>query len=336
MISHAFSALVQAPSLCARVIAHDRGSYIVATELGDLRAHLLGALRHELHDPHELPIVGDYVSLKISEGTHLIERVLPRTNLFARRAIDGSHTLQPIAANLDTLFVTVSVNRDFNARRIERYIVAAHAYSVPTAIVLTKTDLAGNAHHLKREAETIAGDIPVLAVSGLTGAGVDQLDRFRGSTRTIAFVGSSGAGKSTLINCLLQDQVLPTGGIREKDERGRHTTTRRLLLYLADGTAVIDSPGMREFALADARDGIDTTFDDIAALAARCRFSDCRHQSEPGCAVRGAVNESRLTSFRKLEKEAAFEARKTDRRAQTLEKERWKAIHKANRRRRKD
>jgi ribosome biogenesis GTPase len=328
-----YSALVQAPSVCGRIIAHSRNIYTVETDQHEVQAQLLGALRYELADQTDGPVVGDYVSLRVDSSPALIERVLPRTNIFARRGIDGSHSMQAIAANLDTLFITVAVNRDFNIRRLERYAVAATAYGVPLAIALTKIDLVDDTQSFVAQVRQAIVETPVVAISALDKSGLESLAPFRGPERTIAFVGSSGVGKSTLINALIGEDRLPVNDIRRSDDRGRHTTTNRLLLRLDDGTAIIDTPGMREFALASATGGMEATFQDVSALAISCKFRDCRHQTEPGCAVRESVEQSRLASWHKLGREAAFEARKSDPRAAAQERDRWKAIHKANRRR---
>jgi len=333
MYTKSYSALVKAPSVCGRITALNRNLYTVETENDELRAQLLGALRYDIADQIDLPAVGDYVSLKVEGDSALIEKVLPRKNVFARRAIDGSYDMQAIAANLDTLFITVAVNRDFNIRRLERYAVAATAYGVPYAIALTKIDLVEQPELFIEEVRQAIFGTPIIAVCAIDKSGMESLAPFRGPERTIAFVGSSGVGKSTLINSLMGADILAVKDIRSHDDRGRHTTTNRLLLRLADGTSIIDTPGMREFALADAGDGVEATFQDVSTLAHQCRFRDCRHDTEPGCAVRESVDQSRLASWHKLGREAAFEARKTDPRAAAQEKARWKAIHKANRRR---
>ncbi len=336
MIKPCFAALVEAPSICARVTAQDRNSYVVEYRNGELRAQLLGALRFEAKDPMELPVVGDYVSLKLSGDLAIIETVLERKNVFARRAVDGSHLLQPIAANLDTLFITIAVDRDFNMRRLERYVVGATAFGVPFAIALTKIDLVEATDPFLEEVRASVTDVPILALSARNERGLDSLQPFLGPDRTIAFVGSSGVGKSTLINSLFGNNILAVNEVRHHDQRGQHTTTRRQLLKLSDGTSIIDTPGMREFALADAAGGVDAAFEDVSTIASQCRFHDCRHDTEPDCAVREGVDEARLANWRKLQREAAFEARKTDRRAASIEREKWKAIHKANRRRMKE
>jgi len=335
LFSSDLASLVETPLVLARVCVQDRETYLVLTVAGERRVHLSGAARHQIIDARDLPVVGDYVALDPELAT--IRHVLPRTNLFARRAVGGAGDVQNIAANVDRLFVTVALNRDFNLRRVERYLVAAGGCGVPVGLVLTKSDLVEDPQPYRLAAEAVAGDAPVVAVCALDAHGLPELSPFRGPGKTLAFVGSSGAGKSTLVNALVGEERLAVGAIRSDDDRGRHTTTRRELIVLDDGTCVIDTPGMRELALAGAsEDVLDAAFDDIATLALTCRFSDCSHETEPGCAVRDGVDEGRLASWRKLRREAAFELRKTDRSAALAEKRRWKAIHVANRRRSRD
>jgi ribosome biogenesis GTPase len=331
MIPKFYEEQIAAPSVGGRVIAQDKNSYVVSVDSKDeVRAQITGALRFQTK-PGELPVVGDYVSMRIHDHSALIERVLPRKNLFARRGIDGSHLLQPIAANLDTLFVTMAVTGDFNIRRAERYVTAARAFEIPVVLLLTKIDLIEDMQDVVDSASKNFPDLQVLTISAEQNLGLEKLRCFRGPEHTLAFVGSSGVGKSTLINHLCESSTLAVGEVRKDDGRGKHTTTRRMMIHLDDGTAIIDTPGMREFGLADATEGLGAVFSDIQAIAMDCRFKDCTHMGEPDCAVREQVDETRLNSWRKLKREAAFEARKTDRTAAIAEKERWKAIHKQNR-----
>ncbi len=334
MSSTDWAAHVAPPHALARIVAQDRGSYLVAFPAGELRAQLDGkSLRRVEADPSALPVVGDYVAVdaRPAEGTATIRALLPRQNLFARRAAGASGTLQGIAANVDTLFVAVATGGDFNLRRVERYLVAAAAFGVPVALALTKTDLVDDATGYVVAAESVAGTAPVVALAALAPGGLAALAAYRGTGKTIAFVGSSGVGKSTIVNALCGERRFDTGAVRDGDERGRHTTTRRELIVLADGTAVVDTPGMREFALADAEGGVDDAFADVAAAAQGCRFGDCRHDSEPGCAVRAALDPERLASWQKLRREAAFEARKSDPDLARADQAKWKAIQRANR-----
>ena len=337
MFPLAMARLVEPPLRLARVISQERDAYVVVrhteTDAETLaRARLAGALRHSARAPSDLPAVGDYVAIEVAAGDSdaIVRSVLPRRNLFARRAAGEASTLQPIAANLDTLFVTVACNRDFNLRRIERYLFGARQCDVQATIVLTKIDLADDVESYVNAAASVAAGSPVLAVSALEGVGLDAFNAYRGADRTLAFVGSSGAGKSTLLNALLGENLLETGASREGDDRGRHTTTRRQLLRLPDGTAIVDTPGMREFGLSGGEAASDA-FDDIATLAAGCRFRDCRHENEPGCAVLGELDAERLSSWRKLSREAVFEASKNDHALRQAERRRWKSMTKSAR-----
>jgi ribosome biogenesis GTPase len=317
----------------ARVSAHDRDSYLVMGPQGELRARLEGKLLHAALDAADLPVIGDYVAVAPHGDVATILRVVPRTNLFARRGGGGAGRIQPSAANVDRLFVALALDRDFNLRRIERYLAAGSALGVPLGLALTKLDLAGDPQPYLDAARAVAGDAPVIGFCALDGRGLSELAPYRGAGRTLAFVGSSGVGKSTLVNALFGSALLDTGAVRADDARGRHTTTRRRLVLLADGTAVLDTPGMREFGLSGGPSGVDEAFGDVASLATACRFRDCRHEIEPGCAVRAEIAPERLANLHKLRREAAFEERKTDALAARAEKRMWRQRSKDARRR---
>ena len=264
----------------------------------------------------EYPVTGDWVEARrIEPDLFLIEEIEARRSKIARRSAGRAGTEQVLAANVDLAFIVCGLEGDFNPRRIERYLAIAYEGNVRPVVVLNKADL-GQAAVKVRAPE-------VLIVSALKGTGMDALEAMLTPEVTAVSLGSSGAGKSTILNRLLGDERQRTSAVRESDSRGRHTTTHRELLLLPNGAAVIDSPGLREIQLLVGEDALDAVFDEIATLAQECRFGDCTHASEPGCAVRGHVAEDRLESFHKLQREAA---RLT---GELSEKQRWRSIHKA-------
>lgn len=313
-----------------RVGLHHRIAYDVYTADGLVRASLPGRLRHEAADSTDLPAVGDWVALSADgRGHHAIEAVLPRRTAFVRTIASDGHrasTRQVVAANVDTVLIVSSLVDDLNLRRLERYLVLARESGAAPAFVLTKKDLCPGADALAAAVGQVAVGIPVHVVSNVTGEGVDDLRTYLGPGLTVAALGSSGVGKSALVNRLTGREVQRTGGVR-RDGRGRHTTTHRELIPIPGGGLFLDTPGMREIQLADATGGLDEAFEDVAGLAAGCRFGDCAHESEPGCAVREAVDAGtldpvRLESYRKLERELAAAARRTDARAEAEERRR--------------
>jgi ribosome biogenesis GTPase len=250
-----------------------------------------------------------------------------------RRAADTDATAQAIAANVDVFGLVSSANRDLNPRRIERYLTAVWDSGATPVIVLNKVDLVADVWPLLERIEDVALGVPVVRVSALTGEGIDTLRTHVGAGMTLGLVGSSGVGKSSLINQFVGQEVQHVSHIREDDARGRHTTTRRELIALPDGGVLIDTPGMRELGLIEDEGGVDAAFADIAQLALACRFNDCRHETEPGCAVQaalvsGALAQDRLHSYRKLQREIAAAERKRDPVLQANERRRWKTIHK--------
>lgn len=327
----------EAPGLApGRILAEERGQYLVASATGDGPASASGRLRHETeHDPTMAwPAVGDWVALEpSSDGEHRIQRVLPRRTAVIRGAPgDRRLTTQVLAANVDVVFVVTSVNAEFNLRRLERYLAVAWESGAVPIVLLSKSDLAGDIESFRLAAEATAPGVEVIAVSVVTGDGLDDVRAHLGSGRTVVFTGSSGVGKSSIVNALAGEPLLDTGGIRLDDARGRHTTTRRQLVRLAEGL-LIDTPGLRELGVLDG-EGVSTAFDDIEAAAAACRFGDCQHRSEPGCAVRAALADGtlaldRLEAYRKLQREGQRAALATDAIARRAERKNWTAIHRS-------
>jgi ribosome biogenesis GTPase len=317
-----------------RVVSEERGSVRVATDAGEVSATIAGRLRHDADLGDGLiPGVGDWVALTAdSAAPAIVHAVLPRATAIVRRApTDHSRPTQILAANVDVAFVVMSLNADFNLRRLERYLAAAWESGATPVVLLSKADLDPDVESKSLAASAVAPGVDVIAVSAVTGDGLDRVRSRLGPGTTVVFIGSSGVGKSSLVNALAGEPLLETAGIREDDARGRHTTTRRQLLRLAEGL-VIDTPGLRELALAHG-DGLAEAFDDVTTIAAACRFSDCAHAGEPGCAVRAALAEGRLAperlaSFRKLEREARRAELAVNPVARKAERRRWSAMMK--------
>ncbi len=274
-----------------------------------------------------VPIVGDWVSVRpIETEWMLIEGVEPRRSSITRRAPGREGSEQVLAANVDLALIVCGLDGDFNVRRIERYLAMAHDGNVKPVVILNKADSCEAVAKALLETETVARATPVLAVSARTGLGFDALDALLPAGATVVLLGSSGAGKSTILNRLFGGERQRTGEVHAADSRGRHTTTNRELIVLPNGVAVIDSPGIRELQLLVSQDALALVFDEIVALAAKCRFKDCTHTIEPGCAVREAVPVERLDSFRKLGREVAGLP------AEANEKQRWRPVRKTNKR----
>lgn len=317
------------PYLAGRVASRHRTVFDVLVGGGSLRVGISGAL----HRLGRVPAVGDFVVVldQPETGARMIVDILPRRTVFSRGAPGEGGVEQVIAANIDTVFIVTAAGADFNLRRLERYLAVAYAAGAAPVIVVNKADLADDAEALRAEAAAVAGDVPVLAVSALAGDGMAGLLPFLQQGRTVALIGSSGVGKSTLLNALLPDASQETGDVRAHDGKGRHTTSVRQLFVLSGGAMVIDNPGLREIALGSAASGIGEAFPDIFALASGCRYPDCRHEGEPGCAVRAAVEEGvlageRLQSYLRLVREAEFQAEKADIGLKRMEKKKWKGI----------
>jgi ribosome biogenesis GTPase len=320
-----------------RILVQQRGLYDIATDEGELAAQISGRLAHEA-EGGGYPAVGDWVAAapRPGERAAVIHAVLPRRTAFVRKAAHSVATEQVVAANVDVALLVASMNADFNARRLERYLATAWQSGASPVVVLTKSDLAGDPEAQVAEAEGVAFGAPVLAVSAVTGAGLDALAELLKPGQTAVLVGSSGVGKSSLVNALAGEDLMATAAIREADAHGRHTTTHRELVRLPSGALILDTPGMRELGLLDAEGGLSTTFEDIEALAETCRFADCGHTNEPGCAVRsaldaGALDPGRWKSFRKLQRELEHVALQSDPLAREARRRKWITIHKAAR-----
>jgi ribosome small subunit-dependent GTPase A len=320
----------QLPDGCtpARVSRVDRGRLSVLSADGETRVHPGAAL----YDERGLsgPAVGDWVALR----GELAVAVLPRTSAFVRTVAGRTSAAQVVAANLDTVLVVDSLSGDARLRRVERYLAVAWSSGATPVVVLTKADLCDDVDAAVEQVRDDALGVEVLAVSSVTGEGVDAVRALLPSGRTGAMVGPSGVGKSSLVNALSGETIADTGEIRESDGRGRHTTTARELHLLPGGGLLVDTPGMRELSLYDDAEGVDTAYADVAGLAADCRFRDCRHRTEPGCAVAAAIEDgsldpARYSAWRKLQAEAHRQLLRVDARARAAEKARLRSFHRS-------
>ena len=327
----------------ARVSLEHTHIYRVLTPAGEGLARVAGRLRHAATRRADFPAVGDWVALESGPAGDeaRIRAVLPRATHFSRRAAGDPTEEQVVAANIDVVFLVSGLDHDFNPRRIERYLVTAWESGAAPVVVLNKADLVADPSAFVSEVAAIAPGVPVIAVSAKTPGSLDAVRAQLTVGRTGALLGSSGVGKSSIANGLIGEALLRTHDVRVSDSRGRHTTTGRQLLVLPGGGILIDTPGMRELQLWDSTEPAATAFTDIAALAAACRFRDCRHSSEPGCAVVAAAGDgtlapARLDSYRKLQDEQAYLATQQDERARIEQKRVGRIGAKALRKRLKD
>ncbi len=295
-----FEPFIQHGYSAGRISEEHKHLYHVLTECGELLAKVSGKLLHDSEDRSEFPAVGDWVAISArpAEGTATINAVLPRLSKFTRKVAGQTTEEQVLAANITKVFLVNGLDNDFSLRRIERYLTLAWESGASPVIILNKADVCNDIARKVALVEAVAPAVPIHVVSAVTGHGLDDLSTHLRSGSTAAFLGSSGTGKSTLINALLGQAMQKVGEVRPGDDRGRHTTTFRKMIILPQGGIVIDTPGLRELQLWGSDEGLNGAFSDIRLLAEQCRFADCRHENEPGCAVRRAFEEGNLDSMR--------------------------------------
>ena len=336
-----FAPFSAAGYLPARVACEHKHSFSLYTPTGVLDAACTGRLLHEARSRADLPSVGDWVVVKPRprETFADIHAVLPRRTKFSRRASGPRPDEQIVAANVDVVLLVTALDANYNPRRIERFLAVAWESGAQPVVVLNKSDLHADPAGAQHAISLVAPGAPVLVISALDGTGLAGLSPYLHPGHTVAVLGSSGVGKSTLINALLGEVHQDTGATRENDSRGRHTTTRRELLLAPSGALIMDTPGMRELQFHEDEASVEDTFADILEQASRCRFSDCSHRAEPGCAVQagladGTIAEDRWRSYQKLAREQTYAARKADTGAARREKAVWKKINAGQRARR--
>jgi ribosome biogenesis GTPase len=327
--------------LTGRVLEEQRGSYRLLSENTEYLAELAGRLRHRAGARAELPVVGDWVRAAAGApgtGRAVIHEVLPRWSRISRGAAGNPTEEQVLAANVDTAFIVTSLNLDLNPRRLERYVTLARNGSVTPVILLTKADLCADPETAVTEVAVAIPGVAVHTMSVWLRRGLEALTPYLAPGKTCVLLGSSGVGKSTIVNHLLGTEAQRVLPVRENDDRGRHATTHREMIRLPGGALLIDTPGLREIQLwnGDEDEALEQAFGDIASLATACRFKDCQHQTEPGCAVKAAVAEGtlepgRLASYAKLQRELAFLERKQDKRAESEHKKKYRAVNLAKR-----
>ena len=322
----------------ARITAVHKGRFGIVSDFGEGFAQLKG--KEYYYENEMFPTVGDFVLIDYNrDGDSRIVKTLERKTYFSRRDPDKGRGEQAIAANFDTVFIMQSLNHDFNPKRLERYLTAAAQSKAEPVIVLTKADLTDDYLPYIIETSDVAPGMKTCIVSAKTGYGMDELSPYIQKGKTLVFLGSSGVGKSSLVNALAGENIMDTSGIREDDSKGRHTTTHRELIMLQNGAMIIDTPGMRELGMWDVTEGLGNAFSDIEELAQHCRFRDCRHENEPGCAVReaienGTLDESRFESYKKIKTEAKYSGNAADYRRQ--KEQFFKNIAIGERKKRKD
>ena len=328
-------AAIPSSLVLARVLISQRDQYRLITEAGELDAEPAGALWYNAAARVEMPVVGDWVAARVVEPSQaIVEMVLPRRTLFARRSPGRREDRQPIAANIDLVFLVCGLDGDFNLRRLERYLTLAVESGASAVVVLNKSDLCDQLVERMAAVSQVAGAAPIVAVHTRSEIGILPLRAHLAPGRTVALLGSSGVGKSSIVNCLAGEDRLRTAEVRESDSRGRHTTTHRELIVLPGGGALIDTPGMRELQLWAGEEALDQVFDEVAALAAECRYSDCSHTGDQGCKVQEALADGTLAmdrwqSYVKLRKEVQRHESMADPLLAHRQKRKLRAMHQA-------
>ncbi|WLD93946.1 ribosome small subunit-dependent GTPase A [Alkalihalobacillus sp. AL-G] len=322
-----------------RVTLEHKGMYTLLTGFGEVKGEISGKMRFESSSREDYPAVGDWVMCDVRESDQAatIHSILPRSSKFSRKMAGVTTEEQIIATNIDTVFLVNALNNDFNVRRIERYLIMAWESGANPVIVLSKADLCEEVQERVNELETVAFGVPYHIISAQNREGLDELTQYVQDGKTVALLGSSGAGKSTLVNSLFGSDIQKVKEIREGDDKGKHTTTHRELFLMPQGGLMIDTPGMRELQLWNSSEGLSESFRDVEGLAELCKFRDCQHEGEPGCAVNAAIElgeltDERYSAYKKLQRELAYLERKNNQRAQQQEKAKWKKITKSMRR----
>ena len=324
----------QEKEVLGRVTLEHKRMYRVWTELGELLCEVSGKFSYQANSREDYPAVGDWVVIvPREEGKGTIIKLLPRFSKFSRKEAGHNTEEQIVAANVDTVFLVNALNEDLNLRRLERYLTLTWESGANPVILLTKADLCMNIEEKKAMVERVAFGVPVIVLSIVTHLGFDELHSHLVSGKTIALLGSSGVGKSTLTNYLVGYNKQEVQEIRSSDAKGRHTTTHRELILLPNHAILIDTPGMRELQLWNSQNGIHSSFADIERLALNCKFRNCTHKKEEGCAVNlalitGDLEAERLSSYNKLLRELAYLDRKQNKKAKVEEKKKWKMINK--------
>ncbi|SKA92849.1 ribosome biogenesis GTPase [Caloramator quimbayensis] len=308
-----FKSFADKDYIVGKIFIEQRHLYGIYTELGEYQGEISGKMRYEAEKTGDFPVVGDFVVLTPihNEKKAIIHAVLPRKSKFSRKAAGVQTNEQVLASNFDTVFIVTSLNGDLSLRRLERYLTMAYESNANPVIVLSKADLCTDIEGKLCQVEAVAIGTPIHVISTVDGRGIDDIKKYLKNGMTAVVLGSSGVGKSTLINYIAGEELLLTGSIREYDDTGRHTTTHRQLVKLPTGGFIIDTPGLREFQLWDGSEGIQETFKDIQEIAKGCKFRDCRHDKEIGCAVKAAIEEGildakRLESYNKLQRELRY------------------------------